>query len=98
MNPPYDQLYEWTKKTYEEVLFEKCPLVVYLIPARTDVKSFHEYILPGAKKIIFIKGRLKFGNSKQSAPFPSMIVEFSGLRYPGQEILIQTMSNKPDVE
>lgn len=27
-------------------------------------------------EIRFIKGRLKFGNSKNSAPFPSMIVIF----------------------
>ena len=28
------------------------------------------------EQIRFIKGRLKFGDSKQSAPFPSMIVVF----------------------
>lgn len=26
----------------------------------------------------FVKGRLKFGNSKQAAPFPSMVVIFRG--------------------
>ena len=51
-------------------------IAVFLIPARTDVKWFHEIVLPYAKEIRFIKGRLKFGNAKNSAPFPSMIVIF----------------------
>jgi site-specific DNA-methyltransferase (adenine-specific) len=47
-----------------------------LIPARTDTKYFHEYIYNKAKEIRFIKGRLKFGDSKNPAPFPSMVVVF----------------------
>lgn len=47
-----------------------------LIPARTDTKYFHEYIYHNTKEIRFIKGRLKFGNAKNSAPFPSMVVVF----------------------
>ena len=49
--------------------------VVMLLPARTDTRWFHEYIWNKAE-IRFIKGRLKFGNSKNSAPFPSMVVIF----------------------
>ena len=30
------------------------------------------------KHLRFVKGRLKFGNSKQAAPFPSMVVIFRG--------------------
>ena len=30
------------------------------------------------KVLGFVKGRLKFGNSKQAAPFPSMVVIFRG--------------------
>lgn len=48
-----------------------------LIPARTDTKAFHEFIY-GKAEIRFLKGRLKFGGSKNSAPFPSMIVVFDG--------------------
>jgi len=51
-------------------------VAVFLIPARTDVRWFHEIVLPFAKEIRFIKGRLKFGDAKNSAPFPSMIVVF----------------------
>lgn len=46
-----------------------------LLPARTDTRWFHEYIYNKAE-IRFIKGRLKFGNSKNSAPFPSMVIIF----------------------
>ena len=61
---------EWVKKAAESNT-----TVVMLLPARTDTKWFHEYIYKKAE-IIFIKGRLRFGNSKNSAPFPSMIVIF----------------------
>ena len=55
-------------------------VAVFLIPARTDTKWFHEIVLPRAKEIRFVKGRLKFGDSKISAPFPSMIVVFESTR------------------
>ena len=50
-------------------------IAVMLIPARTDTKAFHQWIY-GKAEIRFIKGRLKFGNSNNSAPFPSMVVIF----------------------
>ena len=73
-NPPYGrEIYNWVKKAYEE--YNKGAIVVMLVPARTDTKWFHEFIYKKAE-IRFIKGRLKFGNSKNSAPFPSMVVIF----------------------
>jgi len=48
--------------------------VVCLVPARTDTRWFHNLVYGKAKEIRFIKGRLKFGGSKNSAPFPSMVV------------------------
>ena len=48
-------------------------IAVMLIPARTDTKAFHKYIY-GKAEIRFVCGRLKFGVSKNKAPFPSMIV------------------------
>ena len=53
-------------------------LAVFLIPARTDTRWFHDIVLPKAKEIRFIKGRLKFGGAKHNAPFPSMVVVFGG--------------------
>lgn len=47
-----------------------------LIPARTDTRAFHDYIYHQAE-IRFIRGRIKFGDAKASAPFPSMLVIFS---------------------
>lgn len=73
VNPPYNELAKWIKKAYEEN--QKGKKVVMLIPARTDTKAFHQYIYHLAD-LRFIKGRLKFGDGKAPAPFPSMIVIF----------------------
>jgi phage N-6-adenine-methyltransferase len=74
-NPPYGRkIKEWVKKAYEESL-KPNTMVVMLIPARTDTSYFHDYIYEKAE-IRFIRGRLKFGNAKNSAPFPSMIVVY----------------------
>ncbi len=72
-NPPYGrELPLWVKKCYEE--HKKHGItVVMLIPARTDTSYFHDYIY-GKSEIRFIRGRLKFNDCKQSAPFPSMVV------------------------
>lgn len=43
----------------------------------TDTRYFHDFI-QHRSEIRFVKGRLKFGNSKQAAPFPSMVVIFRG--------------------
>lgn len=75
MNPPYGrQIINWVKKAYETSLGGST--VVCLLPARTDTKWFHEYCLKG--DIRFLRGRLKFNDGKNSAPFPSMIVVFRG--------------------
>jgi len=74
INPPYGrQIGLWIKKAYEESL--KGKLCVLLIPARTDTRWWHDYIMK-SKDIRFIKGRLKFSNYNNSAPFPSCIVVF----------------------
>ena len=72
-NPPYGrEIKDWVKKCYEESANAK---VVMLVPARTDTKWFHDYIYHKAE-IRFLRGRLKFGDCKNSAPFPSMVVIF----------------------
>lgn len=74
-NPPYGKaIKDWVKKCSEESQKENTK-VVMLIPARTDTSYFHDYIYKKAETR-FIRGRLKFGNSKNSAPFPSMVVVF----------------------
>lgn len=75
-NPPYgNKLKSWVKKCHDEAQ-KSDTTVVMLIPARTDTTYFHDYIYHKAKEIRFVKGRLKFGNSKNAAPFPSMVVIF----------------------
>jgi hypothetical protein len=64
------------KKAYESSL--KGATVVCLVPSRTDTRWWHEFAIKG--EITFIKGRLKFGDSKNSAPFPSAIVVFSPIK------------------
>jgi phage N-6-adenine-methyltransferase len=73
-NPPYGrEIGKWVEKAY--IASTLGATVVMLLPARTDTKWFHEYIYNKAE-IRFVKGRLKFGNSKTAAPFPSMVVVF----------------------
>lgn len=75
-NPPYGKdISSWVEKCSEESKKENTN-VVMLIPARTDTRYFHNHIYKKTKEIRFIKGRLKFGDSKNSAPFPSMVVVF----------------------
>lgn len=81
-NPPYGrEIWKWVKKAWEEA--RKGLTVVLLIPARTDTEYFHRYIY-GQKnaEIRFVRGRLKFsdeeGNTKDRAPFPSMVVVYNG--------------------
>ena len=71
-NPPYDRgsMMKWLERGLE------AEIAVFLIPARTDTKWFHDLVLPNAREIRFLKGRLKFGGATFNAPFPSMIVVF----------------------
>ena len=75
-NPPYSNIAKWVEKAFRESRKDNT-LVVLLVPSRTDTKYFHDFIYKRAE-IRFIRGRLKFGDSKNSAPFPSMIVIFRG--------------------
>lgn len=81
-NPPYGkEIKLWIEKAYESTRIVGCnTTVVMLLPARTDTRWFHEFIYNNPLcSIKFIKGRLKFSGSKNSAPFPSMIVTFKSL-------------------
>ena len=78
-NPPYSQIYNWVEKCYTESL-KPNTVVVMLIPSRTDTRYFHDFI-NHRSEIRFIRGRLRFGHSKNSAPFPSMVVIFRSAKY-----------------
>lgn len=73
VNPPYGrEVWRWFDKALGE-LKNGTEVVVFLLPARTDTAWFHDYALPNAKEIRFIRGRLHF-SEKGPAPFPSMLV------------------------
>lgn len=76
-NPPYGRdIKNWVKKSRDEAR-KPNTTVVMLIPARTDTQYFHDYIYQKPNvEVRFVKGRLKFGDSNNSAPFPSMVVIF----------------------
>ena len=79
MNPPYGrkETGKWVEKAYMEAIAKGKCIVVALLPARTDTRWFHDHIyMMYGVTVDFIKGRLKFGDSKDAAPFPSMVVVF----------------------
>jgi len=73
MNPPYGRaIGDWMKKAFESS--REGATVVCLVPARTDTAWWHQFAVRG--EIEYLQGRIKFGNAKNSAPFPSAIVVF----------------------
>lgn len=95
INPPYSKVYDWVKKAHTEAK-ENNTTCVMLIPARTCTRFWHDFIMDNqvCSKIIFIRGRLKFGNSKNCAPFPSVLIEFKKSDDLNRQIIIDNISNK----
>jgi site-specific DNA-methyltransferase (adenine-specific) len=74
-NPPYGRgVIDWVRKGFDESRKGCC--VVMLLASRTDTLWFSEYAARG--EVRFIQGRLRFGNAKNSAPFPSVVIIFDG--------------------
>ena len=86
INPPYSRLLKesFIRKALEES--KKNKLCVMLLPVSTSTKIFHEVILPNAKDIRFIKGRIKFNGYNTKGEYvvdkppmhDSMVVIFDG--------------------
>lgn len=73
MNPPYgDEIVKWVRKAYESSLLGTA--VVCLVPARVDTGWWWDYCING--QVRFLRGRLKFGDGANGAPFPSAVVVF----------------------
>ena len=71
LNPPYGRaIKSFMAKANEES--QGGVRVVALVPARTDTQWWWDSVIH--HEVRFIKGRLKFGNQTNSAPFPSAIV------------------------
>lgn len=75
VNPPYSQCADFVAKACAEVEANHAAVVVMLLPCRTDTRWFHRFVY-GKHEIRLIKGRLKFGDGKNPAPFPSLLVIF----------------------
>ena len=75
LNPPYGRtIKDWVGKAdYES---KQGATVVCLVPARTDTNWWWDSCIH--HEVRFIKGRLKFGNQPNAAPFPSAIVVMRG--------------------
>lgn len=74
MNPPYGrEISAWVEKAHKSEK-ENGATVVCLLPARVDTRWWHDYCAKG--EVFFLRGRLKLGESENSAPFPSAIVVF----------------------
>ena len=69
-------------KKASESAFSDGATVVCLVPSRTDTRWWHDFVVQGNNQVVFLKGRLKFGDAKNSAPFPSAIVV---MRPPGAQ-------------
>lgn len=76
MNPPYgDVIRNWVRKARESA--QAGATVVCLVPARVDTAWWRNAFTEdgrAAGDIRFLVGRLKFGGSQNSAPFPSAVV------------------------
>ena len=76
VNPPYGNIIaKWLAKGKEMQALGKTS--VFLVPSRTDTRWWHDYVMQ-ADEIRFIKGRLKFDDHKNCAPFPSALVIMRG--------------------
>ena len=74
-NPPYGKtMQDWARKCFQAS--QRGATVVLLAHARTDTRWFHHWVYGKASEIRFVKGRLRFGDGKQSAPFPSLVAVY----------------------
>ena len=92
-NPPYGkEIGAWFAKAREAQA--DGALVVMLAHARTDTKWWHTHVQGVASEVRFIKGRLKFGDGKQSAPFPSAVIIYR----PSEQLPLPAQGEPQSVE
>ena len=75
LNPPYGRtINQWMAKANQEI--QGGVNIVCLVPSRTDTAWWHNHVIQ--HEVRFIRGRLKFGNAVNAAPFPSALVVMRG--------------------
>ena len=78
MNERYDVMEEISLDKYAKKKGNATQLIFLIIP-RTSTKYWKKYVMGYADCIYFIPHRLKFGDTKSCAPFPSCIIIFKDL-------------------
>ena len=74
INPPYGRtLGSWVELANQWFEGGECPVIVMLIPSRTDTLWWHA-AMEGGAKAHHIKGRLRFEGASSTAPFPSSLL------------------------
>lgn len=87
VNPPYSNIGAWVDKCIEEVTAGHCAIIELLVPSRTDTKWFQKLWANRDNAyglrcwFNFIPGRIHFNNSKNGAPFPSVMISISYARF-----------------
>lgn len=80
-NPPYGRaIGKWVEKAAKESI-KPSTVVVVLCPARTDTAYWHDWVVPYASEVSFLRGRVKYrlhGKELNSSPFPSCLIRFGG--------------------
>jgi hypothetical protein len=92
VNPPYGRdkasgtsIYDWIEKAVVASTRIAGSTVLMIIPATVDTKHWQELVFPHAKKICFLKGRVKFdlnGKSKLASTVPTAAVLFANSSRP----------------
>ncbi len=76
VNPPFNEINKWLNKGLEE--YKKGKTCVFFITARTNTKYWHEFVWKRAQVIMFLEGRMAFGNKyKGELPIPLAIVVYT---------------------
>lgn len=73
-NPPFARCCEFVRHAAAQVRSGACQVVVMLVPVRSDVGWWHDVALSPECEIRWIRGRLRYGDGKVNAPFPSCIL------------------------
>jgi phage N-6-adenine-methyltransferase len=73
-NPPYGRsIGAWVNKCHREVASGRARTVIALLPARVGTRWWRENIVRSAAAV-FLPGRLRFDDGKNSAPFDAALV------------------------
>jgi site-specific DNA-methyltransferase (adenine-specific) len=92
INPPYSDIKSWVDYALNHIKKHKENNIVFLIPSRTDTKYFQKMLTENVDMgIYFIKGRLHFNESKNSAPFPSCIIKLEMPK--GKKYILEDFKN-----